>query len=67
MQKGDKVYGVLGMIMPWITLILLVAVPTYYCESFLIRTICVVAAILHGAVTLKLARRVRKEENRKSE
>jgi hypothetical protein len=55
MKKEDKIYAIIGLIIPWVTLILLIAISTYYCNLLWIRIVCVIAAIINGGVTLRLA------------
>lgn len=62
MREGKVIYVVLGMSLPWITSLLLVAVATYYCELFWLRLVCVVVAILNGNIEVRRAR----EEFRRS-
>lgn len=62
MKRVRKFEAICGMIVPWITLILLVGVSSYYCESLLIRSICLIIAPLNCSVTLRLAHRVWKDE-----
>jgi hypothetical protein len=56
MKKEDKIYAIIGLIIPWVTLILLIAISTYYCNLLWIRIVCVIVAIINGNVTLRLAR-----------
>jgi hypothetical protein len=56
MKKQDKIYAIIGLIIPWVTLILLIAISTYYCNLPWIRIVCVIVAIINGSVTLRLAR-----------
>jgi len=62
MKRVGKFEAICGMIVPWISLILLVGVVSFYCESILIRSICLITAPLNCSVTLRLAYRVWKEE-----
>jgi hypothetical protein len=55
MKKEDKIYAIIGLIIPWVTLILLIAISTYYCNLLWIRIVCVIVAIINGGVTLRLA------------
>ena len=55
MKKDDRLYAVMGLFLPWITLILLIALATWYCDLLWLRAVCVVVAILNGSVTLRLA------------
>ena len=62
MQRIGKIDAIFGMIVPWITLILLVGLASYYCESLLVRLLCMLLAPLNCSVTVRLAWHVWKEE-----
>ena len=62
MKRIGKLDAIFGMIIPWVNLILLVGVASYYCELLLVRSFCIILATLNGFVTLRLAWRVWKEE-----
>lgn len=55
MKKVNIVDAIIGLIIPWITLILLVVVPTYYCDLLWLRAICIFVAGMNGSVMLRLA------------
>lgn len=56
MKKKNRIYVISGMILPWITLILLIGISTYYCDLLWLRIVCILVAIWNGSVMLKLAK-----------
>lgn len=67
MKKKDRIYIFSGMILPWITLILLIGVSTYYCDLLWLRIVCSLVAIWNGSVMLRLVREVSGRNQEKTE
>lgn len=66
-KNANRMYAAQGMVLPWITLILLVGVSTYYCELFWLRIVCILVAIWNGSVMLRLAKEVLRMSKEKAE
>ena len=56
MNKNDRIYAFMGLIMPWITLVLLIGLSVFYCDLLWLKSICVAVAIINGSITLRLAK-----------
>lgn len=67
MEKKSRFYVVSGMVLPWITLILLIGVSTYYCDLLWLRIVCSLVAIWNGSVMLRLVREVSGKSQEKTE
>lgn len=58
MNKNDRICACMGLIVPWITLVLLIGLSVFYCDLLWLKSICVAVAVINGSVTLRLAKRV---------
>ncbi len=66
-KNANRMYAAQGMVLPWITLILLIGVSTYYCELFWLRIVCILVSIWNGSVMLRLAKEVLRMSKEKAE
>lgn len=67
MKNANRMYAAQGMVLPWVTLILLIGVSTYYCEFFWLRIVCILVSIWNGSVMLRLAKEVLRMSKEKAE
>ena len=54
-MNKNKIFAVLGLILPIIIAILMIGMSTYYSGSMLLRAICVIVASVNCRISLRLA------------
>lgn len=54
-MNKNKIFAVLGLILPIIIAILMIGMSTYYSGSMLLRAICVIVASVNCSISFRLA------------